>query len=979
MRILSLVLFLFGLSPLWSQKYPLITYSTEDGLPQSQVTAFAQDDKGFLWIGTLGGLARFGGQEFLTYSSKDGILNNRISSLDYFDGTLWIGHDGGISYMKGGKFQEFEFSGSGNDRSRKVSKILKFKGKILVCSIGGGLFEFKNKQLRPITLPKEDHYWVRGAYEYKGTLFLATRSGVLSSTDGEHFKMRKEYGVYSYSGITGLGDKMFLSTYTDGCLLKDMKTGKERHFSNEELVYSVTNCYYDRLGRIWLGTRHGITRIEKGEITRISMEHGLPADGIERFFFDGANNLWIGSLGKGMFRFPNADFVYYDLSTGFPSDLYLGGFHDRGNYYYTTFDRGVFRRSKSGEITPIITDQVSIWCSAKNVDGKYWFGGDNQLSAVDIRTGALTSYEALPTIGLPGWKITALYRISSDMMYIGGNGGVSLYKNGKFERLSSLNEMGTVRDFQMKDGKLYCVTNLGLFVFEDNVFKIAFNITDLAYNLELDPYGNLWYGTEEGLYRIRNGKSERVNLLPDPGSNFIDFLYARKNEMYVGTNNGLFILSDLQATNPKLMHFGVQDGVIDLETNLNSGFFDAAGDFWFGTASGLMRFHPEENQLPAAAPKINLVSVLLNYQNFQYDQYSKKLSPDGLPLELNLPYQKNNLVFEFDGVSLKVQGALRYQFLVEGLNDTWSPPSESQTITLTSVPDGNFVLRVRCLDHEERVSEEFVMPFTINAPFYRTWWFIFLCILFLAGIVWIIFRLRIRRLAELNEQEMLVYHSRLLGLEQKSMNASMNRHFIFNALNSIQYFINTQDRVSANKYLTNFAKLIRKNLDSVTAGGNVITLEEEIERLELYLSLESMRFKDRFTYDIRVRGVDPESVLIPPMLMQPFIENSIIHGILPNEERIGTVLIDIFEKDGYLHIRIEDNGIGIHNSLSRKLTADGDHRSQGMEITSKRIELIQKMSNNGISLEGPEEIIADDGSINGTYVLIKIAIENLDN
>ena len=209
------------------------------------------------------------------------------------------------------------------------------------------------------------------------------------------------------------------------------------------------------------------------------------------------------------------------------------------------------------------------------------------------------------------------------------------------------------------------------------------------------------------------------------------------------------------------------------------------------------------------------------------------------------------------------------------------------------------------------------------------------------------------------------------------MNASMNRHFIFNALNSIQYFINTEDRTSANKYLTNFAKLIRKNLDSAT-GGNVITLEEELERIELYLSLESMRFKGKFEYHIDVNGLDAESVMIPPMLMQPFIENSIIHGILPDESKKGQIKLDLRQVGEFLHIRIEDNGIGIHQSLSRKLDADGDHRSQGMEITSKRIELLQKMTNYGISLEGPEEIVLENGSINGTYVLIKIPLSNLD-
>jgi LytS/YehU family sensor histidine kinase len=159
----------------------------------------------------------------------------------------------------------------------------------------------------------------------------------------------------------------------------------------------------------------------------------------------------------------------------------------------------------------------------------------------------------------------------------------------------------------------------------------------------------------------------------------------------------------------------------------------------------------------------------------------------------------------------------------------------------------------------------------------------------------------------------------------------------------------------------------------------MISLEEELARIKLYLSLEAMRFKGKFDYHIEVGDVDTESVLIPSMIMQPFVENSIIHGVLPNEEVHGEIDIKVFKDNASLFISIEDNGIGVQNSLKNKTKFDGDHRSQGMEITAKRIELIQKISHIGISLEGPTEIIGSDGSINGTKVLIKLPLDYLDS
>ena len=349
-------------------------------------------------------------------------------------------------------------------------------------------------------------------------------------------------------------------------------------------------------------------------------------------------------------------------------------------------------------------------------------------------------------------------------------------------------------------------------------------------------------------------------------------------------------------------------------------------------------------------------------------------------MNLTLPNSKNNLMIELDGVSLIYHEGLKYQFLLsDGSSDEWSPLTEIPTITFTSLPAGSYELRMRAVDIEGRASEEVVLPFTIKEAFYRTWWFFLLCGVAIALIVVGVFRFRLKRINEINEKEKLEFKTKLLALEQKSVNASMNRHFIFNALNSIQYFINTQDRLSANKYLTNFAQLIRKNLDSATADNNTITLEEELSRIKLYLSLEAMRFKDRFEYEIKVDDeVDAESIMIPSMIMQPFVENSIIHGILPNESIQGEIKILVKQSDKGLDIIIEDNGIGVNQSLKNKSEMDGDHKSQGMEITSKRIELIQKISDVGISLEGPEEIIGKDGSIKGTRVLIKIPHEYLD-
>jgi sensor histidine kinase YesM len=276
------------------------------------------------------------------------------------------------------------------------------------------------------------------------------------------------------------------------------------------------------------------------------------------------------------------------------------------------------------------------------------------------------------------------------------------------------------------------------------------------------------------------------------------------------------------------------------------------------------------------------------------------------------------------------------------------------------------------------VSNTIELPVQITPPFWRTWWFYTIMILIVILAIRAFFRSRIKQERERNYKKNLEYKTRLLALEQQSLNASMNRHFIFNSLNSIQYFINTQDKISANRYLTNFAKLIRKNLDSAAEAENMVTLQQEIERLELYLSLEAMRFKDRFTYHINDNGIDTESIIVPGMLLQPFVENSIIHGILPNETIKGHIEVTIQLSKDHLEITLDDNGIGIDFSMEKKKMMVGDHKSQGMEITSKRIDIIRELSKKDFELEGPFQLTNPDHSIKGTRVLLKIPVENLD-
>jgi sensor histidine kinase YesM len=248
-----------------------------------------------------------------------------------------------------------------------------------------------------------------------------------------------------------------------------------------------------------------------------------------------------------------------------------------------------------------------------------------------------------------------------------------------------------------------------------------------------------------------------------------------------------------------------------------------------------------------------------------------------------------------------------------------------------------------------------------------------LAILAIFLLILYIFQSRIRVIKQREDNEKLDLKNRLLFLEQRSLNASMNRHFIFNSLNSIQYFINSSDKLSANKFLSNFAKLIRKNLDSSAANNFIVTLQEEIDRIELYLSLEKMRFSGKFEYMIDLAGdLDTDSIEIPSMILQPFVENSIIHGVLAIDKP-GFIKIRIFKQFDEVVFELTDNGIGIETSLRMKKSApDGDHESKGVEITNRRIDILRKLTGENLRIIGPFQMNDSEGGTLGTKVILKL-------
>ncbi len=303
--------------------------------------------------------------------------------------------------------------------------------------------------------------------------------------------------------------------------------------------------------------------------------------------------------------------------------------------------------------------------------------------------------------------------------------------------------------------------------------------------------------------------------------------------------------------------------------------------------------------------------------------------------------------------------------MLENYDNSWHPAGPDRKAYYFNIPPGKYVFRVRGANSVGAWAER-DMTITIFPPWWRTWWAYCLYGLLFMAAIFGAFQIQRRRLL-LTERG----RARVTELEMEVLRAQMNPHFIFNSLNSINWFIQQNDRGKASEYLTKFSKLIRLILQN--SKSSIIPLESELESLALYLDLEEMRFDYHFSYKISVPpDMETSTLKVPPLIIQPYVENAIWHGLMHKEEK-GKLDIEVSEEDDQLFFKITDNGIGRKQAAALGSKSAIKHKSMGMQITGERIAQLQRPGSKESTVT-VYDLSQKDGSFGGTEVIIKIPV-----
>lgn len=1001
-KYLLLFLFLVFTKQLSAQNSQLRAYTIEDGLPQSQVYDLVQDHLGYLWLGTQGGgLANFDGSEFEVFNESDGLLSNYIDALHTSNDSLFIGTKKGLSVKVKNNFINFE--------SPQILQFYPSKNGIYLATINGVYVYDKNDKLKKVSIhPEIDSSDINQMLFDGNYYWLATNNGLwrlseLNDTVSDINKIESN----NFKSVLFHNNKILAATYNDGVFILDSKNTDDKFLMPEPP--RINSMSIQNNNELWIATANdGITIVETEKfsgIKRLNTASGLAAPHVRKIIKDDQENLWIATSGGGFYKYFENNFKHYDKRTGLKGNRIYAVHSAKDGVWISSSESGLTKIDSLG-IHPIDNENsffdVKIKTVTSDANGNIWAGSDDRgilfretkmvdslvftvNNSFEIKTDTISKMRTKNHVideskGFPSdwvrkilvdeehiWAATYASGIVK-FNYYSDNDSLVLRKTfGKRDGLTDL----LIKDFgKDAEGRLWFGSQNGhLGYIEDN--KITAVETQLkqqtAIGTILFQESYIFLGTSgKGIWFA--DRSEPTNFKQLKGTkklssnNIYQLIFDNQGFLWAGTERGVDKI-ELNAANEiiDIYHFDKNDGFLGIETCLNAIDKDANGNLWFGAIYGLTQHLPNESRKIAVSPNVYFTGVEEGYKNIDSLNLKDWTNSDKV---LQLTPEQNQLSFSFRTVDLNHPNEIEYR---SKLDDTdWSPWVKERKQNFAGLAYGSHSFSVQSRNHRRQESKAIHFDFFIDSPLYKKDWFqwavLAFAIFLLLGIGWAYIRkIRAKNKAE---QERLQTQNYLLTLEQKALRLQMNPHFIFNVLNGIKAMAASKPE-KMNTTINSFAILLRETLQN--SRKETISLDQEIKALQHYIAVEKLMAPKPFEHSIDVQ-TEPsaEEILIPPMLIQPFVENAIRHGILKGDKD-GILQIAFHTTETHLHCCIVDNGMGIFKSQNEKTKTD--HQSMALTVTKERLESIS--GKNTLHLT---EIKNEDGTIDGTKITFEISL-----
>ncbi|MEP6646177.1 MAG: two-component regulator propeller domain-containing protein [Saprospiraceae bacterium] len=1023
MRLFLHIFIFFILTPLWSQTELHVTnyYGFRDGLDNILVYSMRQDSRGFLWLGTKEGLNRFDGFQFKKYfSEKDNpnsLSHNKVFDiLEYQPGFLLFATGSGLSVLNTttGQFEneKIKFPALKSRSGTSVSSMFQDPDKRIWINHSGEidvfdkdlnyLFRFTDlawaQSLKGVIIRYENWYM-----DVQGRLWLPTDASGLQIIDFHSQKIYSPnynpddlpYLKYNYLRSFLLDEKnntLWLGPWGEGLLRFDLLTGKivQEYFNLPDqgekrtvntllqtfhgtLLFTVDETCYemDQLTmayhRVFMSNAQHESVLE-GKRVRINGNAMIRSDD---------HHYWIGGI--GLFQLTDSKFQkdLVILTSGESetcSDLIISA----SGIIYSIYDNGwLVAVDKSDEnfkhYNVPIRPHASLTKLCEDDAGKLWIGSTKGVLIFDPASETYHQPSFLPS-DLMTANINVLYKDHEGIIWIGTREPFHFYsydpKSGNtvqvpqevLRQFSVLGKNGRISSIAEDDiGNIWLVSALGggILRYEKNADRwTSFPEGKRNYNFLVnkgivsilpDAEGNLWLSTVfgDGLVCYHYATDSIILYTREQGllSDYVQTITADQS-------NNLWLSSEYGVTqfNKNTKH--TVSNILFESEQFASESFEAVFNMFnnqlvLGTHDREI-FIPTINdgkKAPDLKPLLDRISVNNQEQFVSLDH----------PV-LHLDHTQKNISIDFTAVHFTNADKLRFAYQLAGADVAWKNTSLNRSAQYAALSPGSYIFKLKVADESGNWGADHEMlSFTIVPPFWKSSWFI-LCVLgtLLCISFWVV-RKRIRTI-----RHEAGLKQKIAETEMMALRAQMNPHFIFNCINSIDSLIQSNDKYHATIYLNKFAKLIRGILDS--SKQNTVTLAKDLDTLKLYIEMEQFRTDHKFKADIKA---DPDLLQddykVPPLIIQPYVENAILHGLRNRTDDNGQLSISLKRMNGHIQYIIEDNGVGRMQTQNGHLN---DKVSYGMQMSSDRVKLFNQEANASVEISD----LTDKGIPSGTRV-----------
>lgn len=587
--------------------------------------------------------------------------------------------------------------------------------------------------------------------------------------------------------------------------------------------------------------------------------------------------------------------------------------------------------------------------------------------------------ESLKSIAFPNRQIPFIFSLKAQgkNLWLGTGRGIYRWHGEKMTSVSAQEGLPEVTIFHIdkaaEDSSLWFGSyTAGFFRLHQGEWQAVGRVGETSLNqLQLNTFAarnsrTLWIGTiNDGLYRVSTQKEVLHVPFGDMQFAEVQSLAIEKQQLWIGTNKGYTRVHLAQIEQPQSWQILFESKEKCLQQAIRRMHKDQV-QIVGSSGIHVKNVAPTFTQMQPCLEEVALMSNSSINGILPQAQHYLGTIPSGRG-KYRLAHNRNYLQFTYGVRFAAAPHRVVYRYRLRGQQESWTFAGRRREALFPNLKPGNYRFEVQATVAgqpwpQERAHFELI----IAQPFWQTWWFISLVIFALVGGVFAFLRDRYVRTSR-----QLRLEKDLLESERKALRLQMNPHFIFNALDSISSFIFKNDSRQAVRYLNNFAKLMRLTLESSVESFHPV--ETEVNILKNYLELEKLRFKGKFEYEINVSDEIDYDVGLPSMMIQPHVENAIIHGVKPREEN-GYISIDFYLEGEYLVCEIKDNGIG--RQAAAKLQSKGNHRSMATQINKDRLQLLSQTKHKKVELH-IRDLHNEEGEAAGTHVILKIPYEEL--